>query len=353
MYKIGVIDSDISVCQGLKKNLSSEFEVDCFTDPIDIIQRIKAHTLDVLLMDTKIPNKDSKELLRHIRELNHEIAIIVMGEDIKVTEIIEVMQIGADDVMLKPLPELSIIKGILYKNIRQHQMSVENISLRKVNKLKDELISLISHEFRTPLTIIKGYVDLLENDIDKNIFFDINDQINQLLRLMNSLVLIDTLKHKDLKITPFIINEVIDQMVQDFDFKLRKKSLEIENDCTEQIIVLGELELIKEVITHLVDNAVKFTNDKGKITIQVKMIGEKVRISVIDNGIGIDQEHFQLIFDHFKQVENFMTRQQDGMGIGLYLVKRILEKHETGIYLESKKGKGSHFCFYLPLYNPS
>ncbi|MGB9680817.1 MAG: sensor histidine kinase [Minisyncoccia bacterium] len=231
-------------------------------------------------------------------------------------------------------------------------------------ELKNELIETIAHEFRTPETLIKGYINLvLDSEGDKlsvrakNYLKLALAGVERLINLTDSFLELLELENQEgvlKKAEPCSINKIIEPIVEDylkiahnrgiiFSFKPIKDK--------KNIKVIIHRNLISEVIKHLIENALKFT-EKGKIEIGVKKIKENsnnyLLIYVTDTGIGISKEQQKLIFNKLVQI-NRKLYQKPGLGLGLYLCRLIIEKHGGKIWVESKLGQGSIFQFTLPI----
>lgn len=223
------------------------------------------------------------------------------------------------------------------------------------NRLKSDFLSLMSHELRTPLISIIGYNDLLfdgvagslnEEQVDALKKIDKNSK--RLLELITAMLDLSHLEAKSLEIidvnVPQLIEEIknenkslIESSGLDFVWKIYPGLQSIRTDPAK----------LKIVLKNLIGNAVKFT-EKGSVTLDVLRHDKGVEISVTDTGIGISSEAQQLIFEPFRQAENPLTRQHGGIGLGLYIVKRLLELLGGTINVESEVGRGSTFSVWIP-----
>jgi PAS domain S-box-containing protein len=252
------------------------------------------------------------------------------------------------------------------KQVEKLQKDVEkNIELlnetREVNKFITEFFSNISHELKTPLNIIFSSVQLLdlynENSGEKFIknkdkYLSIMKQnCYRLMRLINNLLDITRLDSGFLR--PHMKNYNIVSVVEDITLSVasfaESKSINIifDTDCEDKIMAFDP-DKIERIILNLLSNAVKFTNHGGKIIVNMIDEGDYMVISVKDTGIGIPKDKLQLVFERFKQVDRTFTRNHEGSGIGLSLVKSFVEMHEGIICVNSELGVGSEFIIRLP-----
>jgi len=236
------------------------------------------------------------------------------------------------------------------------------IDMEKTVQSQGEFLVNISHDLKTPLNVISATAQLVnmycnsgELDKRKNSFIKYIDSINQncykLSKMINNIVDLSKIESGFFKLNVSNNNivEVVEEIVMSVTNFTDSKGLNIifDTDIEEKTIACDP-EKVERIVLNLISNAIKFTEAGDEIFIQVKDKNEFVEISVKDNGIGIEDEHLNMIFDRFKQVDNSLSRNAEGTGIGLNLVKSIVELHGGRIYVESEFGKGSKFTVILP-----
>lgn len=235
------------------------------------------------------------------------------------------------------------------------------IETEEYNQLKSNFLATISHEFKTPLNIILGSIQLLENtdmnDLEEfkrlfNKYIGIQKQNSyRLLRLISNFIDITKIESSNVKIK--LRNNDIVKVIEDITMsiveytKMKDISIIFDTDVEEKIIAF-DVDMMERIMLNLLSNAIKFTEKGGEIQVNIYVEEEKVIISVKDNGIGIPQDKLEMIFDRFAQVENPLMRGVEGSGIGLSLVKSLVELHEGSISVHSELGKGSEFIMELP-----
>jgi PAS domain S-box-containing protein len=237
-----------------------------------------------------------------------------------------------------------------------------NQIMEKTLKSQEELFINISHEFKTPLNVISATAqlvdmyyknDLMEEKKDKVIKHINSIKLNcyRLSKLINNIVDTSKIEAKffELKLSNNNIVEAVEEIVMSVSEFTKIKGLNIifDTDIEEKIIAC-DLEAIDRIILNLISNAIKFSNEGGDIFVNIKNIDEWVEISVKDNGIGIKKDHLEIIFDRFKQIDKSLSRNAEGTGIGLALVKSIVELHGGSIDVKSEYGKGSTFIVRIP-----
>jgi len=226
------------------------------------------------------------------------------------------------------------------------------------DRYRQELIANISHDLRTPLSIIQGYVETLmikAEDIsieDRGKYLSImHDKIKKLSALVDQLFQYAKLEANLVKPEkePFLINELASDILMAYKFKAEKKAIELNLDSPRKLpTVFADIALTERVFQNLLDNAFKFTPDGGSITIKLTEIKSHIKVEIEDTGIGISPEDITHIFERHKQIgEEDLAKK--GMGIGLAIVKKILELHQTKIDVSSVLGEGTVFWFGLPI----
>ncbi|MFN3301739.1 MAG: ATP-binding protein [Patescibacteria group bacterium] len=229
--------------------------------------------------------------------------------------------------------------------------------LKKLDESKTEFLSLASHQLRTPLSAMKGYLSMiLEGDYGKlqpeteAAIRDVYQSNERLINLVNDLLNVTRIEAGQLEYHPVIsdLEEVIKKTMAQLKLAAEKKNLNLEY-LGEKIPEFSfDPEKIREVLTNLIDNAIKYT-EKGGVTIKTKMEGKNVRVEIKDTGIGISPEKMSSLFQWFSRGRGAYRLETGGFGLGLYIAKKIVEKAGGKIWAESEgEGKGATFIFTLP-----
>ena len=232
---------------------------------------------------------------------------------------------------------------------------------KSIEKVRDEFLSNITHEFRTPINIIQGTVQLIENGLknstynmtklEKHIKY-LKKNSNRLLRLVNNLVDITYIKNGYHELN--LKNQDIIKLVEDICNSVTKSerdqgiNLIFDTNCEEQIIACDEDE-IERILLNLISNAIKYGPQGEKIEVNVNVESDNVKIEVKDYGIGISKENLDIIFEDLTRLDNNMNRKNEGSGIGLAIVRSLVELHNGTINVESELGNGSKFEIVLPI----
>ncbi len=242
---------------------------------------------------------------------------------------------------------------------QQQELIEKTGEVERANRLKSEFLANMSHELRTPLNVIIGFSELMRDEVPGKIneeqgqcLSDVLASSQHLLNLINEVLDLSKIESGKMKfrLANIALTEVIDSLARTLLPILapRKQSLDVEIEQRLPLVHADEAK-VSEVLLNLLSNAIKFTPDGGKLKIEAVRNGDWCQVSVIDNGIGIKKEDQEQIFEPFYQLDNPLTREKSGTGLGLALVKQIIEKHGGQIWVESEYGKGSRFTFTLPL----
>jgi PAS domain S-box-containing protein len=234
-----------------------------------------------------------------------------------------------------------------------------NDQLRVANQHKSEFLANMSHELRTPLNAILGFSDLLIDDVNEK--FDavarrrflgqINSSGRHLLALINDILDLSKVEAGQmiLRLENVVVQDVVREVINTIEPLASKKSLQLESHMDGVGQVPADAGKLKQMLLNLVSNAVKFTNEGGRVTISAKRLSDVIDISVADTGIGIAAADRKHLFEEFHQVDSSISRQQEGTGLGLALTKRFVQLHGGAISVVSERGKGSVFTIRLPL----
>lgn len=229
-------------------------------------------------------------------------------------------------------------------------------------KLKTEFLANISHEFKTPLNILMGAMQLIEmyslngsiKDPDKkleNYMKTMKQNSLRLLKLINNIIEVTKIDASgiDIELHNYDIVAIVRSVVQSVAVYGNLKSINVNfySEIEERIIAC-DADKIERILLNLLSNALKFTNENGNIDVSVTNSNGKVFISVEDSGIGIPEDKKKMIFERFRQVDKTFTRNREGSGIGLSIVKALVEMHNGNIIVESQYNKGSRFIVELP-----
>ena len=259
---------------------------------------------------------------------------------------------------IKLFEELYISKDELEKKIRERTNELVKTlkDMEGMNKAKSDFISSVSHELRTPLTSVKGFSALLVAEKfgalppeAKLRLEKIDQNVNKLVEMVNILLDISRIESgkTEVKIAPADIARLIKETSDFLSPQIQAKHIELVTETPATLNVLMDKSLIERVLINLINNALKFTPENGKIIISCKNDKNKAVVCITDTGCGIPKEDMHKLFSEFFRTQ--ITKNIPGTGLGLSLVKRIIETHKEKIWVESQIDAGTSFYFTLKL----
>ncbi|WP_047550078.1 sensor histidine kinase [Psychroserpens sp. Hel_I_66] len=242
------------------------------------------------------------------------------------------------------------------KYAKDKKLEIETLIVRE--EYRKEFLGNISHELKTPLFTVQGYLETLldgamhDKKVNEKYLNRASKGLERLIYIVKDLDMITKLEVGDLQlnIKEFDIVELVESVFELLEMKAAKKkiSLIFDIDYTQPIMVMGDRERIQQVLSNLIVNSIKYGEDKGTTEISIEnLIKNKVIVRVTDNGEGISKTNLPRLFERFFRVDKSGSRKVGGSGLGLSIVKHIIEAHDEKIYVESEIGVGSEFSFTL------
>jgi PAS domain S-box-containing protein len=255
---------------------------------------------------------------------------------------------------------IAIENARLYDSEKKHSTELGRAldQQRELDRLQREFIQNVSHELRTPLALILGHAELVETDTQIELAPETRDSITViarrarlLSRLVDQILRLLELDNRELKTEPVDLAQLARAEASDFESTLRRAGISLKVEIDDQLPnVEGDPLALRQVISNLIGNALKFTEANGQITLRLYQHDALNVLEVADTGIGIPPDHLARIFDRFYQVDGSITRKYGGVGLGLALVKSIVDLHQGRIEVESQTGIGTTFRVWLPLH---
>lgn len=252
--------------------------------------------------------------------------------------------------------DITSLKAEVEKFAQDKKLEIESLQVRE--NYRKEFMGNISHELKTPLFTVQGYILTLldgaikDKKVRKKYLNRASKGVDRLLYIVKDLDMITKLETGDmsLHLEDFDLIELVENVFELLEMKAAKKEIEIQLDKNyiRPILVHADKERIQQVLSNLIVNSIKYGKKNGKTTVCVEDINKsRLVIKVVDNGIGIEKEHIPRLFERFFRVDKSGSRKEGGSGLGLSIVKHIIEAHDENLAVESVYGTGSTFSFTL------
>jgi two-component system NtrC family sensor kinase len=245
--------------------------------------------------------------------------------------------------------QLSPVEGVGYVLMMQ-----DITHLKELDRIKSEFVFTVSHDLRTPLTTIQGYVGLLErvgelNGEQREFVKRIRVSIADITDLIGELLDLGRIEAGyDLEMEPLHLESIITAVVAEFEPQAVQKRQELRWKRRTMPVVRGNPRRLRQVVENLIANAVKYTHEGGWISVEIAKDEQHIAVTVADNGIGIPLAEQPYIFERFYRVESDQTQDIKGTGLGLTIARSVIEKHGGRVWVDSRPGVGSAFTFLLP-----
>ncbi len=255
--------------------------------------------------------------------------------------------------------QLKVLKDYIRERTKALELiRDQNKKILEADRIKNEFLANMSHELRTPLNAIIGFSEAL----NLNIFGELNEKQSEyindihssglhLLGMINDLLDLSKIESGKMQLNKelFTVNIAIEEALSIVKSLAEKKNIDLKANLGKKIIEINaDKRKFQQILYNLLSNAIKFTNENGKVTLNLKDNKDSMEISVKDNGIGIPAEFHEKIFEKFQQVENPISKKTGNTGLGLTITKELIELHDGKIRVESEKDQGAEFIFTLP-----
>lgn len=354
-----VIDDEESMRDSCAKILTKDgHRVETASDGDSGLRKVREIHLDLALVDLKMPGISGMEVLDQIRETDPSIVSVVITGYATIESAVEAIKRGAYDYLPKPFTpdELRII---VKRGLEKRGLTLEAEALREERrKLEENFITLVSHELKRPLVVVQQYCDTIAEGFvgevaarQRKMMDRARERIKEMLKLIKdwlSLARIDSgkLVHN---FKPISIRAVVTKAMNNLSPCAEAKQITVELKCPQGIpLVPGDEETIGLVFANLISNAIQYNSEGGRVDIKLAENEVHVRVEVTDSGFGIPKESLPFIFDQFYRVKRKEEKETGGSGLGLSIVKRIVDAHSGTIEVRSELGKGSTFTVFLP-----
>lgn len=356
-----VVDDELGPRESLKMILKPDYNVHAVEKGEDAVAILDRIPIDVVTIDLKMPGLPGTEVLEKVKQHDPDIEAIIVTGFGSMNSAVDGLRLGAFDYISKPFDVeqiLTVIRSALERRnakLRLKEMgAAEQERARKAeetNRLKRQLVSALAHDVKNPLGLITGYTELLverlrnvpETSEDLKYLCQIQTGAQRITKLMGGFL--DTAQleagYKIIR-TPVQLNHLIREVAQQEVLALQTKHLDFSLSLDSRLPdILGDEAQLGRVVWNLIDNAVKFTPPGGKIGVSSGMERDLVVVEVKDTGIGIPEDELPRLFSEFGRLRG--SRRIEGTGLGLFIVKTIVEAHGGKVAATSKESQGTTF----------
>lgn len=370
------------VQEGLRGMGPSGYDIECADHLATAVDQLQAGGFDVVLLDLSLPDSSGIETLNRVRRQEPRVPIVVLTGLVDEEAALNSLNQGAQDYLLKGEFSGDLLDRAIRYAIERHQVMAENLRLlEEVKASKDELerknqrlaqlyetahqfVDNVSHEFRTPLTVIKEFTSIVReglsgevNDEQRSCLSIVEDRVDDLAFMVNDMLDISRLEAGLLGVRRRTCRaeQVIERIRTTLERKAAANRIELSISIDPELPdMFGDPEKIGRVIINLTVNALKFSADGGKVDLWARLDQDpsQVTIGVTDNGPGISEEHQATIFERFKQIQGNVRASTQGFGLGLNIAMELVHLNFGSIQVQSKVGEGSTFSFTVPIAEP-
>jgi len=264
-----------------------------------------------------------------------------------------------EDLPAPPSSQTDELDTLLWETYRTGQkLETEIQDFKERESYRREFIGNVSHELKTPIFSVQGFAETLldgaleDEDVNRTFLKKILHNVTRLENLARDLSAITKIETGEMEMSKeqFEIDDVFQEVQDSLELKAAEKEIAFRTNLTDGLpAVYGDRDRIRRVIVNLADNAIKYNEEGGTVTLRARShSGNEVEISVVDDGLGIPEEHIPRLTERFYRVDKSRSRNQGGTGLGLAIVKHILAAHDRSLTVESTMGEGSTFGFTLP-----
>ncbi len=367
--KILIVDDEKTTREILTRALTPRgFTITTVSSGEEALDMMRQEHFDLMITDLLMPKMEGNELIEKSREILPHLIPIVITAHATIETAIKALQQGAYDYITKPFDPEFIVpvieRGLEKAYLRQQNTELTQITkkLQELEQIKADLLDTITHEFSTPISIIKAYVDMFidghfdtSNPRHLDGLKSIRSAVIRLERLVMNLLTLSMGKGKSLELKKehILIQDIISNALSQLHDEIAKKNVNVVLNVEQTLPPIeADPSKLSIAVLNLLDNAIKFNKTGGMVRISGSYLKSgSIGVAISDTGIGIPEEKIEEIYSPFTQVDMSSTREHQGTGLGLAVARTIIEAHGGKITLKSKLGKGSTFIFVLACQN--
>jgi signal transduction histidine kinase len=382
VLRVLIVDDDPALLMALPQTLALKMamlEVDTSDSAAGALARIAETDYDAIVSDIKMPGMDGLALLKEIRRLRPTTPTLLITGHGDHDLAIQALRGGAYDFIQKPIDREYFVAALtraiqlrkMSRRIEEQQAALEHHAneleriveertheLREANRVKDEFLATLSHELRTPLNSMFGWIYLLrEGSLDQETatraIRTLERNTKSLAEIINDLLEVSRIITGKLKldVQPLELGPVIEAALEAVRPAIDAKDIDLRLSIEPSVgAVQGDPNRLQQIVWNLLSNAIKFTPSRGHVDVLLEKVGSDARITVTDDGAGINETFLPFVFDRFRQADSTFTRKHGGLGLGLAIVRHLVEIHGGTVEAHSAgEGQGATFVATFPL----
>ncbi len=351
-----LIVDDEAIIRDLCSRALKGYQVLVAADGDEALALFEKGGVDVILSDVMMPKMNGIELLKRIKDIDPTSVVLIMTGFAEKDVILNALKADADDFIAKPLNLLQL-KTAVDKALVKKELKEEVASLRNLDRLKTNFLSLVSHKFRTPITAISLFLQNLasglydpEDDSSRENVKMVYNEACYLERLVAELLTFSKVmvNGESLRVELCDITTLIMQAITESKGALGKGDLQTNLDLDQLPSIAVDREKLSFAMRQVIENAYKFSGENGTVSISLRQSDSRYLIQVSDTGVGIAREDLPKVFEKFYQVDPAQTGQVRGFGLGLYYAREFIRLHGGTISIESEQDKGTMVVISIP-----
>ncbi|MFO7872940.1 MAG: hybrid sensor histidine kinase/response regulator [Bacteroidales bacterium] len=359
-----VVDDEPGICSGVSRILENYtisypfmeedfgFQIETAETGEEALEILKSRPQDIVLLDNKLPGIQGIDVLEYINQQNMDVVVVMITSYASLELAVKATRQGAYDFVPKPFTpkELRASIDTIAKQLFLQRMT-EKLN-QEGRHVRFQFLSVLSHELKSPLNAVEGYLQMLDERKFGEKLDDYDDIIDRSLNRVQGMrsLIMDMLDFtriesgkKQRKLENVNLCQVVKQSIEAFQPLSIQKDVDVYLNCSVDIHLEADKQELEIIVNNLISNAIKYNKTGGRVDIGLRREGDKVILTVQDTGIGMQEEDTKDLFEDFVRIKSEHTKNISGSGLGLSIVKKLLDMYNASISVESEPEKGS--CF--------
>lgn len=341
------------------KQAEEDIDLELCSSADEVLKKLDDSHHDIVVSDYRMPGMDGISLLKKIRDRGDDIPFIILTGEGSEEVAMEALNNGADRYLIKggnTKVKYEILARAIFDEVERAETKAK---LKELNEIKEDFISATAHELRTPLVPIKTYSEYMKEEKlgevteeQREKLDQINNAVDRLSKTIQEMLDVSRLSIGETiyDMEEVALDEIVEEAVDQVKVLASDKDIDLLNKVSNEHPVFGDRDFLVVALKNLLENAIKYSNDDSKVKILSSRKEDIIQLCVEDRGVGIPDEDIDDIFKEYYIAGSDLKRENSkGIGLGLYLVKKIVKDHGGDIGVRSQEGKGSRFYINLPM----